>query len=171
MIYITTTDLAERPGARELAQVASAAHKPVVADDLMDATLRGTSRAGFDVDDIAAADEALARITDAVSEAESLIDGFLQKRGYGLPLNPVPKLVTGWARDITRYFLHKDRISDDSRDPIARGYRDAMKLLKDIAAGTFSLGAADPVVNDNNMDVRFDMDTKVFGRNELSRFR
>ncbi|PRW19878.1 hypothetical protein CSB95_5451 [Pseudomonas aeruginosa] len=45
-----------------------------------------------------------------MTEAESIVNGYLAKRGYGLPLSPVPGLVTGWVRDIGRYLLHKDRI-------------------------------------------------------------
>lgn len=172
MIYITANDLAERPGARELAQIASAGHAVIVPDVLMEATLRGTDRTAFTVEQIADADDALQRISDAVSEAENIIDGFLHKRGYALPLSPVPKLVTGWARDIARYLLHKDRIGDDSTNPIARGYKDAMKFLKEIGAGQFSLGANDPVVNnDNSIDVQFEGNTPAFSRAELNRFR
>lgn len=172
MNYITLTELADRPGSRELAQVATAEHKPVVDSELMDATLRGLDRSAWSDDDVAVADEAALRITEAVDEAESLIDGRLAVRAYPLPLLPVPKLVTGWTRDIARYLLHKDRISDSRTDPIARAYSDAMKLLQQVADGSFHLGAADPIQNNpDSLDVQFTSDTQVFGRNELSRFR
>ena len=47
MAYITTTELAERPGARELAQLASADAQPVSDFALMDATLRGQDRSAW----------------------------------------------------------------------------------------------------------------------------
>ena len=53
-------------------------------------------------------------------------------------------MVTVWARSITRYLLNKDRMTDESKDPVARDYRDALKLLGLLAAGKFSLGADDP---------------------------
>ncbi|MBZ8143413.1 hypothetical protein CLD22_26605, partial [Rubrivivax gelatinosus] len=144
MAYVTHLQLAERPGARELAQVASPDHAAVVADELMDATLRGGDRAAWSEDERAVADAALARIDQVVAQADSLIDGFLVKRGYPLPLNPVPLIVAAWATAIARYQLHKDRIGDEKTDPIARDYRDAMKLLQLTSTGQFSLGADDP---------------------------
>lgn len=172
MDYITLAQLAEKPGARELAQVATAEHVDIVDPDLMEATLRGDDRSAWEADDIAAADDAVERITGQMDTAESVINGFLAKRGYALPLTPVPKLVTGWTRDIGRYFLHKDRISSEGTDPILRAYKDAMKLLAMVADGSFSLGIDDAILNDpNGGDVQFVSDTKVFGRNELGAFR
>lgn len=172
MSYITAAQLAERPGARELAQVATADHQSVVADALMEATLRGEDRSAWTAPEIAIADDALARITDAMAEADSLINGFLARRGYTLPLAPVPPLVSGWARDITRYLLHKHRLGEDGKDPISRGYRDAMKLLQQTAQGAFSLGAQDPVTTGPAaVDVRFEADDNVFGRDQLDRYR
>lgn len=172
MQYITATDLAERPGARELSQVATASHLRPVGWELMEATLRGDDRSAWTADQVSEADDALRRIEDAVAQAESLIDGYLAKRGYGLPLNPVPHLVTGWARDIARYLLHKDRGGKEDSDPIVRTYRDALKFLQQIADGKFSLGANDPVASDpSSIDVRFEADENVFSREQLRGFR
>ena len=168
MQYITATDLAERPGARELSQVATAAHLKPVAWELMEATLRGGDRSTWAADQVAAADDALRRIEDAVAQAESLIDGYLARRGYGLPLSPVPDLVTGWARDIARYLLHKDRGGKEDTDPVVRNYKDALKFLEQIAAGKFSLGVEDPSSQGNGLgEVRIDPGKKVFGREFL----
>ena len=171
MPYVTHVELAERPGARELAQVASTEHQPIVDYALMDATLRGADRAAWTVGELAEADTALARIDDAIREADSMIDGFLAQRGYPLPLTPVPGVVSSWSRAITRYLLHKGRISLESNDPIVRDYRDALKLLQLTADGKFSLGAEDPVANAGGTDVRFAGAPTVFGRDQLRRFR
>lgn len=171
MPYVTHIELAERPGALELAQVASTEHQAIVEYELMDATLRAGDRSAWTVDEVAAADAALARIDDAVAEADALIDGFLARRGYPLPLDPVPGVVAGWSRSITRYFLHKARISDERSDPIARDYRDALKLLQLTADGKFSLGAADPVLATSGTDVQFSGDANVFSRDQLKAFR
>lgn len=172
MRYITAEDLAERPGARELSQVATAAHVRPVASELMEATLRSTDRSDWNATDIAVAEAALQRITDAVEQAESLIDGYLVRRGYVLPLSPVPGLVKGWTRDIARYLLHKDREGREDTDPVVRAYRDALRFLELIAAGKFSLGAADPIASDPAaVDVRFDAAPSVFSRDELRGFR
>lgn len=171
MAYITNAALAERPGAQELAQVATPEHEPIVDAALMDATLRGTDRSAWSAEDQATADAALAVIGDAVAEADATIDGFLAQRGYVLPLAPVPTIVSGWSRAIARYLLHKGRRSLETTDPIVRDYRDALKLLQLTADGKFSLGADDTVANGASTDVRFAGDANVFGRRELRSFR
>ncbi len=178
MSYITTAELAERPGAREIAQQASLPHQMVRDDALMDATLRGTDRSAWTPEQLAAADAALARVQDAVAEAGALIDGHLVQRGYTLPLALPPgstgrSMVTVWARSITRYLLNKDRMTDESKDPVARDYRDALKLLGLLAAGKFSLGADDPAAPaaTGSTDVRFDSAPTVFNRTQLRAFR
>jgi phage gp36-like protein len=163
-MYVTPAQLAERPGARELAQVATRERDAIVDDALMDATLRGTDRSAWSADEIAIADDALARVQEAIDEAGGVIDGFLARR-YTLPLAQTYSVVTGWARSITRYLLHKDRQSVEQDDPIVRDYRDALKLLQLTANGQFSLGANDPVVTDpGDGDVQFSAGRKVFGR-------
>ena len=99
-----------------------------------------------------------------------MIDGYLAKRGYVLPLNPVPGLVVAWCRAITRYMLHKDRRALEATDRIARGYTDAQRLLQQTADGKFSLGAEDVVANDK-LDARFECAPSVFSRRELGAFR
>ncbi len=170
-MYVTPAQLADKPGARELAQVATRERDAIVADDLMEATLRGTDRTAWAPALQAVADDALARINAAINEAGGTIDGFLAKR-YTLPLAKTPGVVTSWARSITRYLLHKDRISGEANDPILRDYRDAMKLLQLTADNKFSLGVDDPVVNNpNSGDIKIVQDAKVFGRDQLRSFR
>jgi phage gp36-like protein len=178
MDYITPAELAERPGAREIAQTASQQHQMVRDDALMDATLRGQDRAAWTPEQIAAADAALARVRDAVAEAGALIDGHLAQRGYTLPLALPPgsagrNMLGVWARAITRYLLNQDRITDEGKDPVARDYRDALKLLGQLAVGKFSLGLDDPVqgASAGSVDVRFHGAEPVFSRAGLRAFR
>lgn len=172
MQYITAAALAERPGARELAQVATAEHVRMVPPELMEATLRGADRSSWTADQVTVADDALRRIEEAVSQAESVIDGYLARRGYPLPLSPVPDLVTGWARDIARYLLHKDRGGKEDSDPIVRAYKDALKFLALTAEGKFSLGGNDPIATAPDLaDVRFESSPSVFSRDQLKAFR
>jgi len=178
MPYVTLVELAERPGARELAQVAGSEHLPVIDPELMDATLRGSDRSAWAPELVASADDAAARVTDAVAEASALIDGFLAQRGYVLPLVLPPisagmSVLGAWARAITRYSLHKSRISDEAKDPIARDYRDALKMLALLADGKFSLGAGDPntLSKVSGTDVRFLGAPNVFGRDQLRFYR
>lgn len=170
MPYITHADLADSPGALELSQVASDDHRPPVRAELLDAVLRGGDLTDWPAEDVEAAQRAVGRIDSAVRDAGSMIDGYLAKRGYVLPLNPVHPLVATWCRGIARYMLHKNRTTLESKDPIARGYNDAQRLLQQTADGKFSLGAQDTVANDKT-DAMFLHSPKVFGRDQLRGFR
>lgn len=178
MPYITHTELAERPGALELAQVASTGHYAVVPAELLEAALRGGDRTAWTPEQNAQADEALRRIDDAIRDADALIDGFLVQRGYTVPLalpsHSGRNMLTTWGRAITRYLLQKNSINDEAKSPIARDYRDALKLLQQLAEGKFSLGANDPAKTGAaaaSTDVRFTFDANVFGRDQLKSFR
>lgn len=178
MPYITTAELAERPGSREIALLATSDGMATVDYALMDATLRGQDRSTWPAGEVAQADAALQRVQDAIAEADALIDGYLATRGYALPLQLSPtstgkSMLTVWARAIARYLLNGSRITDESKDPVARDYRDALKRLADIAAGKLSLGGTDPQApaNATSTDVRFDSAPAVFGRHELRHFR
>jgi len=170
MAYITHPELAESPGALELAQVASDEHVPPVSAELLDALLRAQDVSAWGPEDVAAATRVIGRIDAAVREAGALIDGYLAKRGYQLPLAPVPGLVTAWCRASTRYLLHKNRRTLPDGDPVLRGWRDALRLLDLTAAGKFSLGAEDAVANDR-LDARFCAEPRTFARSQLKGFR
>lgn len=148
-MYCTTNQLADAGLTRELAQVCTPEDAAIVADDLMEATLRGSDRSAFDAADIVVADEVLTRINQAGADADALIDGHLSMRkpvAYNVPLDPVPPIVGSWAKAILRYLLHKDRVGTaEASDPIVRDYRDALRLLGLTRDGKFALGAGDPL--------------------------
>lgn len=171
-MYLTLAQLCDRPGPRELAQVATPEAARIVADDLMAASLTGSDRSAWSGAEIAVADATLAQIQSALDDAAATIDGYLATR-YALPLNPVPAIVTGWARAITRYKLHGHRISEEKSDPIVRDYKDALRFLELTAAGKFSLGADDPVNSATApaTEVLISASAAVFGRGELESFR
>lgn len=171
-MYLTLAQLCDRPGPRELAQVSTPEARRIVADDLMAASLTGGDRSAWSAADIAVADLAVASIQSAIDDAIATIDGYLATR-YALPLSPVPPIVAGWARAITRYKLHKDRVSDEKSDPIVRDYKDALSFLSLTATGKFSLGMDDPVNSANApvTDVLIAASSAVFGRGELGSFR
>jgi len=73
-------------------------------------------------------------ITQAISRADSLIDGYLSRF---LPLQPpIPSLVKALSLDISRYYL--DRYL--AREDVRKRYEDALKTLMAIAKGDISLG-------------------------------
>lgn len=164
MPYVTLLQLAEMPGALELAQVASDKHQRPVAAELMELTLRAGDRGGYPAVEVVHADAAAARIAQAIAEADAVIDGYLGRR-YTLPLPNPPAILVTWSRAIVRYKLHNDRITDDRTDPVARDYRDAMKFLQLIAEGKFSLGIEDPTIGGSALgEILIDPGHKVFGR-------
>lgn len=169
-MYCTYAELLQSPGALELAQVASSEGHKIVAPELLSAVLLSADTSAWPPEQMAGAQEAAARIALALQEADALIDGYLAKRGYALPLNPAHRLVAAWSRAIARYVLHKNRLVGDGKDPIERAYRDALKLLAEVAAGRFALGAQDAVAV-HQSDARFESSAPVFGRRELKGFR
>lgn len=170
-MYVTPAHLAELPGAQEISQVATAEHAAQLVDyELMDLTLRGGDRSAYPPDGIAAADAALARVNEAIKNASSTIDGFLRMRGYTLPLSPVPEIVSTWARAIARYMLHRHRLSVEQNDPIVRDYSDALKFLRLVADGKFSLGANDPVAPTGGGSPQHCAPPRVFDQQTLRDF-
>ena len=141
--YITLPQLAEKPGAVELAQVTAQPGLPPVAFAVLDVVLRGNDTSGFNPQDVDKAFQSVARIDEVVRDTQALIDGFLRQRGYKLPFNRVPRILTTWTRAIVRYYLHQHLITDEPKNPIARDYRDALRLLQMVAEGKFSLGLED----------------------------
>ena len=97
--------------------------------------------------------------------------GYYRLAGYALPLQPpVHRLVTAWARDIARHRLHKNRLADDGKDPISRAWRDALRLLQQVAEGKFAIGPVDTVAVHKTQAI-FDSAPLVFGRKQLRAWR
>ncbi len=168
---VTPANLAGLPGAQGISQVASTEHDVALVDAaLVDLTLRGEDRSEYPPADVAAADVALARVEAAIGDADATIEGYLRMRGYALPLDPVPPIVTTWARAITRYFLHKHLLSTEAKDPIVRDYQDALKFLKLVAAGQFSLGAGDVIAPTGTGSPQVCAPARVFTPDTLADF-
>lgn len=170
MSYVTPAQLAEKPGAQELAQIASTTHQALVDPALMEATLRATDRSAFSADEIALADQALARILEICVEVDETINAHIMRR-VALPVLPVPSVLTRIARAFVRYELHKDLIGSEKDQPIIRDYKDKLRLLESIRDGKVTLGADDPVAASETRlgDVRFDSSPPVFRRDERGR--
>lgn len=170
-MYCTAASLADAGLTRELSQLATPRAYAPVADDLMDATLRGGDRSGFDPADVAIADLALATINAALRDADAVIDGYLAMRKptpYTLPLNPVPGIVTVWARQIGRYLLSRDRVTAEATDPVVRDYRDALRFLAFTRDGQFALGAEDPLPAATPGMPEYSAPTRVFDASTLA---
>ena len=140
-VYLTPADLIDRPGAQEIARVATPQESAVVDTALMTATLAGDDRSGFDPDEVAVADAALARVQSAIAEAVAMVDAELSKR-YALPLPSVPLVLTRLTRSVTRYLLHTHLLTASDNDPVIRDYEAALRTLREIGRGVIELGLA-----------------------------
>lgn len=138
-MYLTRVDLLERVSTKELAELATRDHHPVVDVSLLDAVMRGDPTDGYTAAEIAIAIDARTRIDRALADAAALIDGYLKAR-YALPLITVPTVLKRVACDVTRYYLMDQRATDEVR----QRYEAQVKLLAAIERGQFSLGAEEP---------------------------
>lgn len=75
------------------------------------------------------------KVTQAISDAGALIDGYLAGR-YQLPLATVPTVLNRLAADIARYFLY----DNGANEQVQKRYDDAEKFLKAVSKGDISLG-------------------------------
>lgn len=75
-------------------------------------------------------------IERALLRADEKINGFLHR--YQLPIDPVPGLLVDLAQTIAIYKLHRFKPDPKIKDD----YDDALKTLRDIAAGVIKLQAA-----------------------------
>jgi phage gp36-like protein len=76
-------------------------------------------------------------VARAIADAAALIDGYL-KGVYALPLAATPAVVTDLALRIAIYYLHGQSVPDKIR----QDHEQALRQLRDIAAGVLKLDAA-----------------------------
>ena len=92
-----------------------------------------------------AADLTDAQLTDAIAEADALIDGYIGGY-YAVPVTAVagaiPHPVDLWSRTIAAYLAsctYRGSLDFADTDPIARRYKDVLQALKDVSAGRLRL--------------------------------
>lgn len=168
MSYVTAQQLSDGPESlKELSELYD------IEAGLLAATLTGGDRSGWDADDIAAADEALASIERFIVQADGEVDARLAVRGYVLPQDPLRfPVLTVWARAIARYHIHRQRDrTNEETGRIERDYRDALRALDMVANGKLSLGAGDPLATEpagiDGGAVRLQSQPRMFSRRTL----
>lgn len=169
MPYLLPADLAVAPGAEEIAQIAVPAGASVVSTDLMFLVLTGSDVSEYPADQVAAAQSGLVRVEQAIAAQTEVIDGYLRKRYPTLP-DPLPGIVTVWARDLVRWDLHQNLITDESKHPVAIRANRALKMLELTRDGKFSLGANDPVETSTAGSVEVDAPDRVFNDEQFRGF-
>jgi len=83
-----------------------------------------------------------AKVTDAITKADALIDGSLRYKYSGeLPLSPIPELIESLSIAIAAYYLYRRRHDHEGiPEPITEGYKDAKETLKLIRKGELDPG-------------------------------
>lgn len=168
MSYVTPANLADgNDAAKELAELYG------IDVALLAAVIAAGDTSAWPPADVTAAQDALASITRYCTQADAEVDARLAVRGYTLPQSATtfPVLLV-WARSIARYHLNRNRDrTDEERGRIERDYRDALRALDAVAAGTLSLGAGDPLAPDpgdpDGGAVRVASQSRLFSRTTL----
>lgn len=79
-----------------------------------------------------------AKVQEALEDASQTIDSYLAGR-YALPLKQIPAVLERHCCYIARYFLEKNRATEQAR----KDYEDSLRYLEKVAAGTISLGISE----------------------------
>ncbi|WP_308569911.1 phage protein Gp36 family protein [uncultured Haemophilus sp.] len=78
------------------------------------------------------------KIYEALDDAAQTIDSYLAGR-YTLPLTSVPAVLSRHCCYLARYFLEKNRATEQAR----QDYEDSLRFLEKVASGAISLGLSD----------------------------
>lgn len=74
------------------------------------------------------------KVNDALMDATQTIDSYLGGR-YAVPITPVPLVLVRHTCYLARYFLEKNRATDQAR----RDYEDSLRFLEQVATGKVAL--------------------------------
>jgi phage gp36-like protein len=82
-----------------------------------------------------------ARIDAMIVKASARIDGYIANRKT-VPLDPVPPMIADLCVDMAIYYIvtRKGLAEDSSEKAILEKYKDAVGVLRDIAAGKANIG-------------------------------
>ena len=166
-MYLTPAQLTDGPDSlNELSELFG------LAPALLSALIRGGAVDAWQADEVQRGRDALTTIAARISQASSEIDARLAVRGYPLPQDAQRfPILTVWARAIARYHLHPQREgTQETTGRIERDYKDALRALREVAEGTLSLGAGDPVANNSapaSSAVRVQGNARIFNRGTL----
>ncbi|SUT89811.1 Mu-like prophage protein gp36 [[Actinobacillus] rossii] len=78
------------------------------------------------------------KVDEALEDSSHTIDSYLAGR-YALPLAVVPAVLERHCCYIARYFLEKNRATEQAR----KDYEDSIRFLEKVASGAISLGLAE----------------------------
>lgn len=78
------------------------------------------------------------KVEESLEDASQTIDSYLAGR-YPLPLNSIPAVLVRHCCYLARYFLEKNRATEQAR----QDYEDSIRFLEKVASGAISLGLSD----------------------------
>ena len=106
-------------------------------------------------------------VTAIILAASAEVDGYIGRR-YALPLASVPELVKQLAIRVTLFRLHGRR-PGAMTDALQDDYKDARRMLEEIASGTLTLGVQ-PEANPSERTIQVAGQDRTFGRSNMSDF-
>lgn len=83
-------------------------------------------------------------LAEAISSADSVIDGYLAAICSTLPLTTIPKIITQLSVDIAVYNLHSRVQIRDIPEFVTKKYDNALKMLSKFATGEIVLKITTP---------------------------
>ena len=121
-------------------------------------------------DDTGAGTTDEARVAAEIEKADSEIEAYCQKR-YSLPFDPVPAVIRSLSVDVAIYRLFARRgFREDTADKaIVDKYKNAVRILQDIAKGVIQIGTGD-APHEPATFVRSRARTKIFTEEELDQY-
>lgn len=136
MTYATPIDLITRFDAEEIAQRTAREIPRLVSAQMLRAAAAGADLSGYTEDERLACATALEKVSRALDDARSTVDGYLAGR-YRLPLSPLPPVLVRIACELARYYLYDDQLTE----PVKQRFEANVRFLRDVASGTLQLGA------------------------------
>jgi phage gp36-like protein len=107
-----------------------------------------------------------ARVAKAIEDADAEIDGYCGEK-YSLPLSPVPVIIRKASVDIAIYNLYSRR--QGAPEDRKQRYDNTIKLLREIAKGTVTLGAGSPAAETSDAP-EFSSQERIFTRDKMKGF-
>jgi len=104
-------------------------------------------------------------VDGALADADELINTYIRKQ-YKLPLATAPDRLVKLAADIARYNLHEEVPTEH----VTKAYDDALKFLKDIAAGRAELDVAGVEPEAQGDAVKISASDRVFTSDTMEGF-
>lgn len=103
-----------------------------------------------------------------IENATAFIDGYA-KKGYVIPLTPVPMLIKKFCVDVAIYNLYGRRDLDPPAERTRR-YKEVVRFLEMLNEGLVTIGAETPASTSSPGQVDFSSATPMFKREDLEEF-